>query len=125
MGAFRPYAYSLLLSLFLIPLIIPAAPVPPPKARPTPQTDYSGTWTAHWSGAEWPTVMLPGGTYVAERPGGPRYEGRWSYKAGVLHIEERLCEGGLYGDVYKYDFRMRPHSPLCSICGGLRLEAQK
>lgn len=110
------------LALVLVMLVSPlsqAAPIPPPKAKPRP--DFSGSWVAVWSGAEWPTVMLPDGTYVAERPGGPRYEGRWELDANnKLIIEERLVNAYGYGQVYRYTFTMK-QGKLLSTCGGLRL----
>lgn len=99
-----------------------AAPIPPPKARPRPE--LSGAWVAYWSGSEWPTVMLPDGTYVAERPGGPRYEGRWELVGDKLRIEERLLGPEGYGQAYRYTFTMRPRA-LASKCGGLRLASAR
>ncbi len=94
------------------------APVPPARARPRPE--LAGSWVAHWSGSEWPTVMLPDGTYVAERPGGPRYEGRWSLSGDTLRIEERLLTPEGYGQAYRYAFTLRPGTTR-SACGGLDL----
>src|SRR5262245_51592105 len=95
-------------ALALLPIaasLVQAAPIPPPK--PKPQPDLSGSWVFYWSGAEWPTVLLPGGTYVAERPGGPRYEGRWELVGDKLLIEERLVGPSGYGQVYRYTFTLR------------------
>ena len=99
-----------------------AAPIPPP--RPKPRPDLSGAWMAHWSGAEWPTVMLPDGTYVAERAGGPRYEGRWELAGDKLKIEERLLGPDGYGQACRYTFTLRPGA-LASTCGGLRLASAR
>src|SRR5262245_43294049 len=104
--------------LLLIAPLAHAAPIPPPKPKPRP--DLPGAWVAHWSGAEWPTVLLADGGYVAERPGGPRYEGRWELVGNKLLIEERLVGPEGYGQVYRYSFTMRP-GQLGSTCGGLRL----
>lgn len=102
---------------------LPAAPVPPPKARPTPPS-LAGSWMVLWSGSEWPTVMLAGGEYVAERPGGPRYEGRWAVKGNVLTIEERLVESGRYGHAYTYTFHLR-RCGRKSDCGVLEIKPAK
>jgi hypothetical protein len=109
---------ALVTLLLVVCPLCQAAPIPPPK--PKPRMELSGAWVAHWSGAEWPTVMLPCGTYVAERPGGPRYEGRWEVVGDKLKIEERLLGPEGYGQVYRYTFTMRPGA-LASTCGGLRL----
>lgn len=108
---------TILLAIFW-PAVIVSAPVPPPKPRPRP--DLAGNWMAHWSGSEWPTVLLPDGTYVAERPGGPRYEGRWALAGDVLSIEERLVSPDGYGEVLRYVFSLRAGKTE-STCGRLRL----
>jgi hypothetical protein len=111
------------LLLIVAPLFSYAAPIPPPKAKPRP--DLSGAWVAHWAGSEWPTILLPEGGYVAERPGGPRYEGRWKLAGHKLQIEERLVGPDGYGEVYRYTFTLRAGtlraSQFDSTCGGLRL----
>src|SRR5262245_59617592 len=100
--------------LLLFATVAHAAPIPPPKARPRPE--LTGTWTMVWSGSEWPTVLLPSGGYVAERPGGPRYEGRWELLGDKLYIEERLVSPSGYGQLYTYTFTLRP-GQLGSTCG--------
>jgi hypothetical protein len=97
-----------------------AAPVP--RHKPRPPVDLAGRWVATWYGSsDWPTVLLPGGDYVAEREGGSiRYEGRWSLKGGVLSIEEarRLPDG--MGPVYRYSWKLKPGTTV-SECGRLKL----
>jgi len=110
---------SLLLYFVLFgPKVIPA-PIPP--AKPIIRPSLAGTWMAYWSGAEWPTVMIEGGGYVAERAGGPRYEGQWKLVGDDLTIEERCVGPNGAGHLYKYSFRLLP-GKLFTKCGGLKLE---
>ena len=108
-----------LLLLLVVALATHAAPIPPPKARPRPSP--TGNWITVWSGSEWPTMLLDSGTYIAERPGGPRYEGYWSLQGDKLTIEERLFSPSGYGQVYRYTFTLRSNS-LESTCGKLRFK---
>lgn len=93
------------------------APIPPPKTRTRP--DLCGAWTAVWSGAEWPTIFLPGGGYVAERPG-LLYHGSWSLKGDVLTIRERHVAADHLGDYTTYTFTLAP-GQLRTADAGLRL----
>lgn len=96
---------ALVLSTWLVVEAL-AAPLPRPKAVPRP--DPCGNWVALWSGSEWPTVLLPCGGYVAERPGGPRYEGRWKLEGDTLHLEERLAGPTGYGEATRYKWALLP-----------------
>lgn len=111
-----------LILLLLVATAAQAAPIPPPKVRPRPE--LAGSWLAVWSGSEWPTYFLPCGTYIAERPGGPRYEGRWALEGDKLRIEERLISPTGHGQVYSYTFTLRP-GQLGTTCGKLRLAAAR
>lgn len=83
-------------------LSVVAAPVPP--SRPfRPRPPLPGAYVALWSGSEWPTVLLEGGGYVAERPG-LRYEGSGkvppaqtfhNYLNGAPGDRELRSQGGL------------------------------
>lgn len=108
---------ALALLLIVAPLA-EAAPIPPPKAKAP--LDLSGSWVMLWSGAEWPTVLMPDGVYIAERPGGPRYEGQWRLVGNRLQIEERVVGPTGTGQYYRYSFTLRA-GELGSACGGLRL----
>lgn len=110
--------FALLCTACCVEKKVGGAPIPRP--RPAPSYCPAGSWDALWSGSSWPTVMLPCGAYVAERPGGPRYEGRWSVTGHKLTIEERLVSREGYGTLYRYTFFMRPGKHE-STCGGLRL----
>jgi hypothetical protein len=113
---------GLVLADLLLPCLLAtaySAPLPQPKSKIRP--DLSGAWTAKWSGSEWPTVLLPDGTYVAERAGGPRYEGRWKLDGDELTIEERLRNEYGYGQVYRHTFTLQP-GKTHTRCGSLTLE---
>lgn len=111
---------AIALVLYLLMTGASSAPVPRPREK-KPRESISGSYNAYWSGSLWPTVLLPDGGYVAERSGGPRYEGRWSLDGDTFKVEERLVSPCGYGQVYSYTFTLRKGG-LSSTCGGLRLE---
>lgn len=106
----------------VLALSLAANPVPPPRVRPP--VALAGKWVACWSESKWPTALLADGTYVCERPGGPRYEGTWRLRRGVLTIVERQAIQGGYGQSCTYSWTLRP-GKRASVCGTFRLEAAK
>lgn len=99
-------------------LSLVAAPVPPPRAfRPRPP--LPGAYVALWSGAEWPTLLLEGGDYIAERPG-LLYHGTWALKGDTLTIRERRVTAGWVGEYTSYTFTLQP-GKLQTADGAFRL----
>lgn len=103
-------------------LALGANPIPPPRTPRRPP--IAGEWIALWNGqSDWITTLSDNGAYLADRPAGPRYEGRYTLKGDVLTIEEHHAgptNDGTAPHVYRYTFTLAP-GKLDSVCGKFRL----
>lgn len=94
-----------------------AAPVPPPKGR---VVSLAGDWVFVWSNSPWRVRLAPDGRYSAERPGGPQYEGTWSFKDDTLTVDESVVSPYGLGQPHRYVFVFE-RGGHASRCGILRI----
>ena len=100
---------SVLAILLTFALALSANPIPKPKSTDLDPVRYHGTWKMYWFNQYWVTTLSECGRYTAQVDGEHRYEGKWYVKKDTLYIEERsLSNGGHYGQLYQYNFKMHP-----------------